>query len=78
MLGDELRKARLKAGMTQEKLSYAAGVDRTYISDLERGKKSPTVDLLIRLCEALGTRASLLVARVEKSKTKGTSQKPSR
>jgi transcriptional regulator with XRE-family HTH domain len=67
MLGDELRKAREKAGLTQEELSFAAKIDRTYVSQLERNLKSPTVDVLLRLCTALGVPASRLIARVEKS-----------
>ena len=73
MLGDELRKARENAGLTQEQLSFAAEVDRTYISQLEHGKKSPTVDMLFRLCDALKVSASSLLASVEthrKSKAK--------
>ena len=65
MLGNELRKAREEAGITQEQLSYSAGVDRSYISLLENNKKSPTVELLFRLCDALGVSASGLLARVE-------------
>lgn len=68
MLGEELRKARERAGMTQEQLSFAAGLHRTYISQLERDKKSPTLDVLFRLCGALGTPASRLIARVEKKR----------
>jgi transcriptional regulator with XRE-family HTH domain len=66
MLGEQLRKARLKAGLTQEALSFRAEIDRTYISQLEHDKKSPTVDVLFRLCDALGVKASRLLARVEK------------
>ena len=51
--------------MTQEQLSSAANIDRSYISLLENNKKSPTVDLLFRLCDALGVSASGLLARVE-------------
>lgn len=65
MLGEELRKAREAANLTQESLSFAAQVDRSYISLLENNKKSPTVDLLIRICDALGVSASSLLARVE-------------
>ena len=65
MLGDELQKAREAAKMTQEALSYAAEIDRSYISLLENGKKSPTVDMLFRLCDALGITASSLLSRVE-------------
>jgi transcriptional regulator with XRE-family HTH domain len=68
MLGHELRKARKAAGLSQEQLSFRAEVDRTYISDLERGKKSPTIETLYRLCEALGVSASELIARDEKAR----------
>lgn len=69
MLGGHLRKARLKAKMTQEQLAFASGLDRTYISQLENDHKSPTVDVLLRLCEALGVSASKLLAAVERQRT---------
>tara|TARA_R110002095_G_scaffold179193_2_gene156447 strand:- start:71835 stop:72041 length:207 start_codon:yes stop_codon:yes gene_type:complete len=67
MLGDVLRHFREEAGMTQEALAFEAGVDRTYISQLERNKKSPTLDVLFRLCDAMGIKASELIARVEQN-----------
>ncbi len=66
-LGQELRRARLSAGMTQEALSFAAKVDRSYISQLERDLKSPTVDMFLRLCQATGADASRIIARIEKT-----------
>ena len=66
MLGDELRKVREDAGLTQEQLSFAAGIDRSYISQLENDHKSPTVDVLFLLCDALGVPPSEVIARVEK------------
>ncbi|MBI1902915.1 MAG: helix-turn-helix transcriptional regulator [Planctomycetia bacterium] len=71
MLGDELRKARLAARLTQEKLAFHAGLDRTYISHLENDKKSPTLEVLFRLCRAMGISAAELVARVERRQTRG-------
>ncbi|MBW3597630.1 MAG: helix-turn-helix domain-containing protein [Planctomycetes bacterium] len=68
MLGEELRKARRDAKLSQEQLSFEAEVDRTYISELENNKKSPTLDVLFRLCDAMGIRASELIARVERSR----------
>ena len=65
MLGREIRLAREAAGLTQEELADRAGVHRTYVSLLERDKKSPTVAMLFRLCAALGLRPSTLLARVE-------------
>ncbi len=57
----------MRVGLTQEKLAFAAEVDRTYISMLENDKKSPTVDMLMRICRPLGIPASQLLARVEKA-----------
>ena len=64
-LGTELRCARLKAGLTQDALSARAGVDRSYISQLERDLKSPTVDMLLRLCRSLDVTAARIIARIE-------------
>lgn len=65
LLGEELRQARLKAGISQEELSFEAKIDRTYVSQLENGHKSPTVDVLFRICPVLGMAASELLAQVE-------------
>jgi transcriptional regulator with XRE-family HTH domain len=70
MLGPVLRKARLAAHLTQEQLAFRAGLDRSYLSQLENDHKSPTLDVLFRLCDALGVRASRLVARVEARRVK--------
>jgi transcriptional regulator with XRE-family HTH domain len=66
-LGSELRKARMEAGYTQEGLAFEAELDRTYISYLENGHKSPTVETLFRICRVLGIAASELIGRVERS-----------
>ena len=65
MVGTELRDARHAAGLTQEQLAFRAGVDRSYISQLERDCKSPTLDMLFRLCKAMNASAAQIVARVE-------------
>ena len=54
-IGAKLRAVREKLGMSQEEVAERAGVDRTYISILERGLKSPTLDTMERICAALGT-----------------------
>lgn len=70
MVGHELKKAREKAKMTQEDASFAAKIDRSYLSQLENDRKSPTLDTLFRLCNVLGVAASKLIARVEKAQAK--------
>lgn len=69
MLGEQLKKAREEAGLSQEKLAFEAEVDRSYVSMLENDKKSPTLDVLFRICDALTIPASELIARVEKIRT---------
>jgi transcriptional regulator with XRE-family HTH domain len=56
MLGAELRKAREAAGLTQEKLAFAAKLSREYVNQLEQDRKSPTVKVLLRLCTAMGVK----------------------
>ncbi len=51
--------------MTQEGLSYRAGSSPLYISQLERNLKSPTVETLFLICDALGISASEVIGRVE-------------
>jgi DNA-binding XRE family transcriptional regulator len=50
----ELKAARLQAKMSQEALALAADVDRTYVSQLERGKANPSLLILFRLATVLG------------------------
>ena len=67
LLGEALREARKAAGISQEVLAFESKVDRTYISELENGHKSPTVDVLFRICPVLGMAASELIAQVERA-----------
>jgi transcriptional regulator with XRE-family HTH domain len=67
MVGQELKKAREKAKLTQEDASFAAKMDRSYLSQLENDRKSPTLDMLFRLCKVLNVSASELIARVEEA-----------
>lgn len=54
-IGGVLRVKRQKLAISQEEFAERAGVDRTYVSILERGLKSPTVETLEKICAALGT-----------------------
>ena len=65
MLGDELKKARQRAGLTQEQVAARARISREYVSQLERNRQSPTVDMLLRVCRILGRRASAIIAKIE-------------
>jgi len=58
-----LRKARQERQLSQEALAHEAGVDRTYISALERGVYSATIDMADKLATVLGVEASALLQR---------------
>lgn len=48
-----LRRLRVKRGLSQEALAADASVDRSYVGRLERGKENPTVSILERLATCL-------------------------
>lgn len=53
-----LRKFRVERVLSQEQLAVDAGLDRTYVSGLERGLENPTVAVLDKLAEALSIHIS--------------------
>ena len=52
----------MKHGWSQEQLAFEAGIHRTYISDLERGARNPSILLLEKLAKPFGVPASALLA----------------
>jgi transcriptional regulator with XRE-family HTH domain len=62
LLGRNLRKHRLARGMSQEELALEAGMKRSYVSELERGLRNPTVRALGRLAKALEIDPAILLA----------------
>ena len=54
LLGENVRRHRKRLGMTQEQLAHEAEMERSYVSDLERGTRNPSVRALGRLAKALG------------------------
>lgn len=65
MFGLVVRRARRAAGLSQEGLAAVAGLDRTYVSGLENGRRNPTLITLDRLANALGRPLSELIAEAE-------------
>jgi transcriptional regulator with XRE-family HTH domain len=53
LVGQNVKRLRDKAGMTQEEFADRSGFSQQYISDLERGKRNPTVVTLYELAQAL-------------------------
>ena len=53
-LGENLKRLRHAAGRSQEGFAHDADLHRTYVSDLERGARNPTIRVVDRLAKALG------------------------
>ncbi len=60
-LGKNIRKERLKMGVSQEKLGQLAGVHRTYVGMVERGEKNITLSNMMRFAQALGLKVRDLI-----------------
>lgn len=61
--GKVLREYRSKADLSQEDLALEAGIDRTFVSLLERGQRQPTLTTLFRLAKVLEVSPATLVSR---------------
>ncbi len=63
--GIAVKTRRLQLRLSQESLAFRAGLHRTYISDLERGLKGPSLRVVIRLAYALDLPAPDLIQMTE-------------
>ena len=67
VFGTILKQARQRADMTQETLAAKALLTREYVSLLERNKRSPTIEVFVRLVRAVGLSPAEVILEVEKS-----------
>lgn len=65
--GRVLRQERLNQGISQEALALEADVDRTFVSQIERGLHQPSLTTLVKLAAALDVPPSMLVSRMERA-----------
>jgi transcriptional regulator with XRE-family HTH domain len=59
--GQRLKVLRQHRKMSQDDVSLSSGVDRSYLSEIENGKSSPTLDIIDRIAKALNVSLSDLV-----------------
>lgn len=59
--GARVRELRAGHGWSQEDFAHRAGLDRTYVSGIERGTRNPTLDIIHRLAQALDVSAAELL-----------------
>lgn len=63
--GGAVRAFREQLGVSQEELGFRSGLDRTYVSGIERGVRNPTLRIIKLLADALKTSPSALLQRAE-------------
>jgi transcriptional regulator with XRE-family HTH domain len=61
ILGRNVRRERRRLGKSQEELALDVGMKRSYLSDLERGTRNPSVKAIARLATALGVEPATLL-----------------
>lgn len=61
LLGERIREARQRLGISQEELAFRAEIDRTYVSQIERGIGNPSLLVMLRLSAVLQAPLSRLL-----------------
>lgn len=56
--------ARKRVGISQEEVAWRASLHRTQLGELERGKRQPRIDTVVKLCGALGVTPNDLLAGI--------------
>jgi transcriptional regulator with XRE-family HTH domain len=64
--GEKVRSYRGKFGITQEELGFRSGLDRTYISGIERGLRNPSISSAAKIAEAMGVPLVELLCKPQK------------
>lgn len=67
VFGTNVRRLRLEKGLSQEEFGFVAGIDRTYVSGVERGIRNPSLLLADKFANALGVELSELLRQTAKS-----------
>lgn len=78
LVGWNVRRIRVTKGMSQERLAFDSGVDRSYLGGMERGEENPTVDVLDRLAATLSVPLKELFADHDPKLSNGEGLPPGR
>jgi transcriptional regulator with XRE-family HTH domain len=62
ILGRNVRRLRQQTGLTQEELAFEAEIDLTYMGGIERGKRNPSLLVMVRIAKALSVPVSRLLS----------------
>ena len=67
VVGQVLQKFREQKKLSQELVSGFAGIGRTHLSAIERGERKPTLETFFKISDALGVKASVIMAAIEEA-----------
>lgn len=68
-IGANVRRLRQAQGLRQEKFGFESGIDRTYISGIERGRRNPSATIIEKIATALGVPAHVLLMEPDQANT---------
>lgn len=71
LVGRNFARIRREKGLTQEEVETSSGFSQQYLSDLERGKRNPTIVTLFELAQVLGVRPAELLEPDDEAGPKG-------
>lgn len=78
LLAWNLRRLRSERGQSQERLAADTGIDRAYLSELERGQGNATLDIIDRLAAHLGIEPGELLAQKDPASPMPENLRPGR
>lgn len=61
LVGANIRKLRVRRKLSQEQLAHDSEIDLTYLGGIERGKRNPSLLVLVRIADQLGVHPSKLL-----------------
>jgi len=67
IVGTNIRRLREELGLSQEKLAFESAIDLTYLGGIERGRRNPSLLVLVRIAAALGVSPHHLLLSLESS-----------
>jgi transcriptional regulator with XRE-family HTH domain len=69
VLAENVKAARKALDLSQEALALEAGIDRTYVSGIERGRRNPSLTMIAKLAERLKTTPAALLTPIIRDQT---------
>ena len=67
IVGQVIQRFREQKKLSQELVSGLAGIGRTHLSAIERGERKPTLETFFKIADALGIKASVIMAAIEEA-----------